>query len=99
VVSTFKFLRRFFSGQEAAPALFDYVVKALPALASEITARDWLEKALQVRLLLELGYVDAGVVTPDIQLGEFTEIETQSNPESLRTMETIIAKAIATSHL
>ncbi len=99
VVSTFKFLRRFLSGQEAAPALFDYVTKALPALASEISARDWLEKALQVRLLLELGYVDTRVVTLDIQLGEFIEIEAQSSPESLRTMENIIAKAIATSHL
>jgi hypothetical protein len=81
------------------PTFFDYVTKALPMLASEITARDWLEKALQVRLLLELGYVDVRTVTPNIQLGEFTELETRSNPESLRTMEIIIAKAIATSHL
>ncbi len=99
VVSTFKFLRRFFSGQEATPALFDYVTKALPLLTLEVDERDFLEKVLQVRLLLELGYVDSRVVHADIKTGELQQAAMSQGAESVRVLETLIAKAIATSHL
>ena len=99
VVNTFKFLRRFFSGQEAAPALFESVIKALTLLSTEVQKRDYLETALQVQILLELGYVDRGVVPASIASDSLETIAVNFDPSIHPQLKTILEKAIAISHL
>ena len=99
VVSTTRFLRRFFSGQEAAPALYDYVIEALTLLAEDITEREFVEKAVQVKLLKELGYVDSGAVPPEVTLDAPRQIAKDYSKETLATLDELLEKAVATSHL
>jgi recombinational DNA repair protein (RecF pathway) len=99
VVSLFRLLRRFFSGSEAAPALFEYVVAGLQLLAIETANRDVLEKILHVRLLMELGYVDNSNV-PAIVESNIAEIASAHvSSETTMQIEKIIDKAVSTSHL
>jgi recombinational DNA repair protein (RecF pathway) len=99
VVNTLKFLRRFFSGQEAAPDLFEKVIAALALLSSEIANRDFLEKVFQVQVLLELGYVDGGVIPEGITSAGLESIASNYTPAVQVELETILEKAIAISHL
>lgn len=99
VVSTVRFLRRFFSGEQAVPVLFDYVVEALTLLVQESEQREFIEKSVQVHILLDLGYVDGGVVPDFIQAGSLQNIEEKYAPDVLLALDTLILKAVSTSHL
>ena len=99
VVSTVRFLRRFFSGEQAVPVLFDYVVEALTLLVQESEQREFIEKSVQVHILLDLGYVDGGVVPDFIQAGSLQNIEEKCAPGILLALDTLILKAVSTSHL
>lgn len=99
VVSTLKFLRRFFSGQEPAPELFEMVIASLEVLSQEVTQRSFLEAVLHVRILLELGYVDRGVVPPALIEGVLDTVSAQYTDELEQQLQTLLEKAIATSHL
>lgn len=99
VVSTLKFLRRFFSGQEAAPELFDTIIAALTLLSGEVANRDFLEQVLQVQILLELGYVDKGVVPSSVADKALVGVASSYTPAIQVELQSIIDKAIATSHL
>lgn len=99
VVLLTKFLRRFYGGQEAAPALFDYVVSALALLSGTLATREYLEKIIQARLLLELGYVDVRVL-PEIVVSDISALaETSTDSTIEKSLQPIIDKAVSLSHL
>lgn len=99
VVATVRFLRRFFSGEQAAPVLFDYVIEALTLLVKECTQREFIEKSVQVHILLHLGYVDGGLVPDFVQADSLQGIEESYAPETLPILDTLIDRAVSTSHL
>ena len=99
VVSLTRFLRRFFSGQEAAPALFEYVVGALRLLSGEIQDRDFLERVVQLHVLLSLGYVDRGLAPLFVQEDTLEGLAKHNTAEYQAVLETLIDKAVSTSHL
>ena len=98
VVLVSRFLRRFYGVQEAAPVLFEYVAGALELLSKSTSNRDYLEKIIQVRMLLELGYVDDRLVPPEVQL-DIAVLSKVSAIQKLPELEILIDKAVSTSHL
>jgi recombinational DNA repair protein (RecF pathway) len=99
VVSLMRFLRRFFSGQEAAPALFEYVTEALTLLSAETAKREFIESVVQVHILHALGYVDGRFVPPFIQEASLIDIAKHNTKDVQTLLETLIDKAVSTSHL
>jgi recombinational DNA repair protein (RecF pathway) len=99
VVSLVRFLRRFFSGQEAAPALFEYVVAALRLLSSETSDREFIEQVVQVHILSLLGYVDGRLVPPFVHAESLFDIGQYNTAETRVLLGTLIDKAVSTSHL
>ena len=99
VVTIFRLLRRFLSGQEPAPILFEYVVSLLQTVSSETSGRATLEKIFHVRLLRELGYVDTRTVPTVIESDITTLQTTEISVDVIVQLDKIIDKAVATSHL
>lgn len=99
VVFITKFLRRFYGGQEPAPALFDYVIGALQLLSTTTLHRDFLEKIIQARILFELGYVDIKVL-PDVVMSSSAALaEAVTSDSDAIKLKPIIDKAVSLSHL
>jgi len=99
VVSTIKFLRRFFSGEDPAEELFDTITSFLDELVLPVRNRLVLEKVLQVKVLAALGYV-APATIPVPVLGHSTPKEYQSLEITLEPiLDRLITTAISTSHL
>lgn len=99
VVSLTRFLRRFFSGQEAAPALFEYLIAALTLLSVETPDREFVESVVQVHILLSLGYVDGSFVPTFMQESSLKDITQYNTAECRVLLDTLIDKAVSTSHL
>lgn len=99
VVHLFRLLRRFLSGQEAAPAFFERIVAALQLLAHETSGREVIEKVTYVQLLLELGYVDKGTLPAIVESDYSSTALAGVSPEVLLQLDKIIDKAVSTSHL
>lgn len=99
VVFITKFLRRFYGSQEAAPALFDYVVGAFQLLSTTLKDREQLEKIIQARILFELGYVDIKVL-PEVVMCTVEDLLTTTITDSANhALTPIIDKAVSLSHL
>lgn len=99
VVKLFRLLRRFYSGEESAPALFDYFKDSL-ALVSEVSIqRGFVERVIESHILLELGYVDPKSVPAVVIDTKPLEIASQYSSVTLKNLEKITEKAISTSHL
>jgi recombinational DNA repair protein (RecF pathway) len=99
VVSLTKFLRRFYGGEEAFPVLFDYFLGALTAITGPVVARSTLEHIIMVRLLRELGYVDARVLPEIVETDVATLATTTIDGAIERSLSPIIEKAVSLSHL
>ncbi len=99
VVKVVKFLRRFYGGQEAAPALFDYMVSALARLTTATPHREFTELVVQVHLLHELGFADTRAVPPVAQADTLLVSDSDSTPEHTEALEAVIKRAVETSHL
>jgi recombinational DNA repair protein (RecF pathway) len=99
VVSLFRMLRRFFSGQEPSPLLFDYVNDSLRVLVSTVDNRGFIERVIQSRILLELGYVDGRLIPPLVQTALPDTIASLYSPDVEQTLDMLITKAVSTSHL
>jgi DNA repair protein RecO len=99
VVAITKFLRRFYGGEEAFPTLFDYFLKALTTVTQPVVTRSTVEHIIMVRLLRELGYVDARVL-PEIVETDLDILASTTIDESIeRTLAPLIEKAVSLSHL
>ena len=99
VVSLTRFLRRFYGTQEAAPALFDYMVSALECTASTLKEREFVEKVIQAHCFLSLGYVDEKTLPACAVSSSLIDIESLYNADLTKLLSTTIEKAVATSHL
>lgn len=97
VVSMFRFLRRFFKGEEAAPGLFDYLVPALGVLSGSVRSRDDIQELVELRILSELGYVNKAsipvIATHDVK----KEIVVDS--VSKKAIQKLLEQATASSQL
>jgi recombinational DNA repair protein (RecF pathway) len=99
VVSLFRLLRRFFSGEEPAPELFDFIHQSLQLVSGEMLHRPVVEKFLHVKILTDLGYVDGSLV-PEVLRGASPEVLAGQDDDGLiPILDQLIATAIATSHL
>jgi DNA repair protein RecO len=99
VVSLTRFLRRFFSGQEAAPALFEYVATALALLSAETAGREFIESVVQLHILHSLGYVDGSFVPTFMKEESLLNISQYNTAETQALLDALIDKAVSTSHL
>jgi recombinational DNA repair protein (RecF pathway) len=99
VVAVTKFLRRFYGGEEAAPLLFDYFISALSTVSKEVTSRTELEHIITVRLLKELGYVDARLLPNIVECEVDTLARKNIDAKVESTLRPIIEKAVSLSHL
>lgn len=100
VVSVFRLLRRFFTGEESDPELFDYVVQSLTSLSVTQTDRSFLQTLVQVHILAELGYVDRQSLPPALQSRTAESLDTSNYSEAdERTIEQLYTQAISVSHL
>lgn len=99
VVALFRLLRRFFSGQEPAPVMFDYLKQSLLVLTKEVDARDFVERVIQAKILLELGYIDGALIPPEIQTAAPAEIASLYSSQTETVLDALIVKAVSTSHL
>lgn len=99
VVSLFRLLRRFLKGEEAAHALFDYVVAGLDELINEQLEREFVEMAVQVRVLAWLGYVDGKVFPPGLADLMPSEIIGHYNPALHKIISQLYTQAVSVSHL
>jgi recombinational DNA repair protein (RecF pathway) len=92
-------LRRFYGGQEAASALFDYLREAFEVAKGEVATRAAFEKIVLARLLLELGYVD-GRLLPSTVHESPVELAQKTLEQTVETdLTPIIDKAVSLSHL
>ena len=98
VVTITKGIRRFYGGQEAAPALFDYLKEALMAASGNVAERPVFEKIVLARLLFELGYVDARVL-PDVVKESPEKLIKEIDEHVEPALAPIIEKAVSLSHL
>jgi recombinational DNA repair protein (RecF pathway) len=99
VVAITKFLRRFYGGEEAFPILFDYFLKALTTVTQPVVTRSAVEHIIMVRLLRELGYVDARVL-PEVVETDLDILASTTIDESVeRALAPLIEKAVSLSHL
>jgi DNA repair protein RecO len=99
IVKVIKFLRRFYGGQEAAPALFEYMIDALTQLQKRQSLREYIELVVQVHLLHELGFADTRAVPPVAQQHILHVTEADATTEYRDAFIAIIERAIKTSHL
>lgn len=99
VVLIYRQLRRFFSGEEAAPALFDYVKESLTTLAQPVAHREWVEKIVQARVLTELGYVDTKKVPRIVVENTPTMIDKTYDPALIKILDILLSQAVSSSHL
>jgi recombinational DNA repair protein (RecF pathway) len=97
VVKVYRALRRFYSGEEPAPQVFDRLLEGLNVLVGSVTDRSGLEQVLLVSLLYELGYVDKK------QLPAAAQAPLQSTEElavsTKRTLERLLEHATNSSQL
>ncbi len=99
VVALFKFLRRFLRGEEPAFELYDLVASSLPLFLEDAKNREWLERVIETRILLTLGYVDPKEVPPFIREESVLTLSQFDGDVSTVGLERLIQKAVATSHL
>jgi len=99
VVNLIRFLRRFYGGQEPAPALFDYMVSALELLTSDIKEREFVEKLIQAHVLLTLGYVDEKKLPECVIIDSLDQAESFYTKDLDTLLSTTIEKAVSLSHL
>lgn len=97
VVMIYRWLRRFYKGEESDPLLFVYLLAGLEVLGKTVTDRAYLERLIQLRVLYDLGYVDTKqaeaflvkTITPDLT----------ASPKVTKSIDDLLDIAIDTSHL
>ncbi len=99
VVSLTRFLRRFYGGQEAAPALFDYVVSAHGLVTTDIKEREFVEKVIQAHCLLTLGYVDEKKLPTCVISDSLDKVESFYTEDLNSLLSITIEKAASLSQL
>lgn len=99
VVSICRSLRRFISGEEATPALFDYLKEALGVVSGVVEHRAWVEQIIQVRLLTELGYVDRNKTPPLVVEAQPTQIDANYSKDVIKQLDKLLSQAVSSSHL
>lgn len=97
VVKLYRTLRRFYSGEEPAPELFELLVRGLEVIRQSVEHRADVELVLELQLLHALGYVDTKRV-PKAVLASVTHNTTLS-PADRTVISSILEQGIASSQL
>jgi recombinational DNA repair protein (RecF pathway) len=99
VVSIYRLLRRFLSGEEANAELFDYVIAVLNQLVSDTPDRHFVELVTQLHILGFLGYVDIKKIPHPLYEIAPDAIAEQYSQSRLHEVTRLHNQAITTSHL
>jgi DNA repair protein RecO len=99
VVLICKTLRRFIHGEESLPNLFDFCLLALREVSKNNSSRNFLDSIIQLKILNELGYVDDNSLPFGFKTATFAEILNYRDDLSIETLDRVIEKAVANSHL
>jgi recombinational DNA repair protein (RecF pathway) len=99
VVSVFRLLRRFFKGEEANEAIFEYVKASLDTLSLTVEHRLFQQMVVQVNILAELGYVDSALLPKALQLRTTNPKTIEYSPTHEALVESLYTTAVSVSHL
>ena len=98
VVNVYRFVRRFYKGEEAWPDLFLYLKDTLNTLVGDVKDRDFKELLVQLKVLAVLGYVDTARVATEF-LPEDIRMAKRPNDAILKKLEALIKHATDSSQL
>jgi recombinational DNA repair protein (RecF pathway) len=96
VVSIYRWLRRFYKGEEATPQLYDYILSALNLATGEMAERNMTEEVVKLRILTDLGYVDTTKVPSAVLTKVGNEVLSKQDKEQV---EQLLSQAVLSSHL
>ncbi len=100
VVLVFKTLRRFIHGEDPHADLFDFCIWSLQRLVAEIEDRKFMELLIQLKLMIELGYVDESLVPKNFKINlSSVDVIQYKNELSAEKIEKLLKKAVENSHL
>ena len=99
IVSLFRLLRRFVSGEQADQHFFDQTICFIEELAGSLPERQFVTVVLQVRLLALLGYVDQELIPRSLWSETVSEIASVASPKTREKIETLYTNAATVSHL
>jgi recombinational DNA repair protein (RecF pathway) len=99
VVELVRLLRRLVQGEIEDQALFDETLQALFVLTKNISQRSFVELVIRTRLLVMLGYVDAGRVPKSILFSSLEEVATYCDEKTEKTLQNTCDQALSVSHL
>lgn len=99
VAIIYRTLRRFIHGEEASPQLFDFCLEALALLATATKNRSLLESYVQVRILLELGYLSEKVLPEELKGMAILNVANSITKQQGEELQKLIATATLNSQL
>lgn len=99
VVSVYRNLRRFFQGEEATPALFDFVVEALTVVSQTIENRAATDRLILIKILAELGYVSDKGQSQSFKRISSENLCSANQFGSEIKLQKLIDEAVTASHL
>lgn len=96
VVSVVQLLRRFLTGEEVQPAVYDDVEQALDRIIMQPLESAWVVDVFTLRLLATLGYVAPHESYTDLLV---SEVWTQAAAEIPKVAKSAIERGFTSSHL
>lgn len=99
VVQVVRHLRRYLSGEEANVPLFDYIQLALQVLSGAIQERVFVQEAILVRILADLGYVARPHIPTGLQTQSPMMIESLYSQSTAATVSQLLQQAESVSQL
>ncbi len=99
VVIQFRVLRRYLQGEESQAQLFDFASSSLKMLSSVVDEREFVDQAVTLRILAELGYVAKPHIPVELLECDPVDLSDISTPEALTRVSKLIRTAESVSHL
>lgn len=99
IVALTRLTRRFITGEESVPAVFDELTAALAAIADTSAASADCELLASVRMLRTLGYVPASAVPQELDQIAYANVAEVLTPASRADLRRLIDEATVQSQL
>ena len=99
IVAIVRFLRRFVHGEEPNHELYDYLIATLREVLTIAGDRTCVDAVVQLRALEMLGYVSSAVVPDTVRTSSLSDLPRTCSPALTSTIEEIIERSVAASHL
>ncbi len=99
VVAIFRTLRRFIHGEDASPELFSFCIEALELALGSVSARNFFEHCVQIRMLSLLGYVAEEALPPVLLRSNLSELALLEDETLIPQLAFLIKKGVENSQL